>query len=679
MTSLDNSADYVKIKDRIKTIKTYNDLKVQYRQARKQAGNTFEKRKSEVVKGLNDFEKNAKKYAKKQIKSQFEQLLEMLHISASDYKDKINKAKSKYDNINKKVNNRISSGKEKIQTLGKSNTGSYIKSTLTTALKNIEPKVSSILAKEILTAVGCDQQQTYTGGQVIYIKVKSIDLANLLKIDSETPLGKVLYEKNPIYVQNFPFSMNRELFKRIQTPSSSYNSQYGQNYKGASGQDLFDIQFVQQNNDPFSPYFGDSSGWFKITLSPRLNSVTSVVEFMTDYYKSIKLFDFHNVMANIMEALSGAVSIKANYSVTFLKDAGFFEKLLLRIFGLCFDNKEEIDVSGISKLGETGTIDDTFFELTSVELREIEQRVTNIKNGVVEFVQCENVKIPVNADAIISQLEYLTLIENELSINKPEDITNALLDNSTFEGLGLDAELEFAVDWNFLNSLAKGLIFSLLSPKVLLPIFTMFKALNKNGLELVDSYLAFSKLFSKFLVNLASKVNALLIEELFELLKKDIKNLIQQVILDITQEKGNKKLIMILKLTNILINVAQFIDDLRRCKSVIDEILRLLQAASNLISKQKLPLPLLFLSEFLDGFSESRAFLRTIEELQKIGVPTGPLPDGSPNLEMLSRFAQLKAVSEEDAENNSVQIALRPISITPAGLTVPATAFGKKF
>jgi hypothetical protein len=650
MASIDNASDYVKIKDRINSIKTYNDLKIQYSQVKKRSGDSIEKSNSEVNRGLDEFKKNGVKNVKTEVKNQFEQLLEMLKISSSDYNNKSSNL----------------------------NTVSYLKSKLTLALKNIEPKVSQILNNEIIKAIGCDQQQTYTQGQIIYIKVKSIDLANLLKLDPESRAGKLLYEKNPIVIQDFPFSMNRQLYQRIQSPSNSYNDQYGQNYKGASGQDLFNIKFFENH-----PVTGVGGGWFGITLSNRDVSAVSVVEFINDYYKSIKLFDLHNVFAYIIDAMSGAISMNVNYSVSFLKDANFFEKMLLRILGLCFDNRQEIDVSGISKLGETGTIDDTFFQLNSIELREIDQRVTNIKNGVIQFLQCDNVSIPINPDAVLDALNNITLIDNNVAINKPEEVTNALLNNSNIEGLGIDAQLQFAVDWNFINSLTKGLIFSLFSPKVLLPIYTMFTALGKTGLELINSYEIFIKFFKSFVVNVVSKVNALLVEELFELLKKDIKNLIQQIILDVAKERANKKLVMILKLTNLLIAAAQLIDDWRKCKSVINEILRLLRAASTFISSNgsslKIPLPLLFAAELLDGFSESRAFLGVIEELEKIGVPTGPMPDGSPNLEVLSRFAQIKAVASEDAENNKIQVAIGSLAITPAGVTIPASAFGKKF
>jgi hypothetical protein len=80
----------------------------------------------------------------------------------------------------------------------------------------------------------------------------------------------------------------------------------------------------------------------------------------------------------------------------------------------------------------------------------------------------------------------------------------------------------------------------------------------------------------------------------------------------------------------------------------------------------------------MDGYSESRAFIGAIEEMQKLGIPTGPMPDGSPNLEVLSKLAQMKAMANEEAENGKVQIAVGALSITPAGLTVPTSAFGKK-
>jgi hypothetical protein len=107
----------------------------------------------------------------------------------------------------------------------------------------------------------------------------------------------------------------------------------------------------------------------------------------------------------------------------------------------------------------------------------------------------------------------------------------------------------------------------------------------------------------------------------------------------------------------------------------VDEILWLLKIATT--GWGKLPLPLVFACELLDGFSETRAFIGTITELQKIGIPTGDMPDGSPNLSIMAMLSQIKGMSSEFSENSKVQVAIPPLTMTPAGITVPASSFGK--
>jgi hypothetical protein len=224
------------------------------------------------------------------------------------------------------------------------------------------------------------------------------------------------------------------------------------------------------------------------------------------------------------------------------------------------------------------------------------------------------------------------------------------------------------------------MIGALITPKMILPIIVMYKALGNILADNIKTFTDFAKIFKKFFINLVSKVGAIFVEELFKLIKEDILKLIQQIIADIVKEKVFKKYAMILKLIALLLAIISIISDYRKCKSLIDEIFAIL----NLINLPGLggggiPLPLLFASQLLDGYSESRAFIGVIEELQNMGIPTGAMPSGAPNLEMLGKFGQMKAMANEDAENNKIQIALGPLTITPAGLTVPASAYGKKF
>lgn len=634
--SLDLNADYKKVQDKVSATKSYTNLKKQYSDAKKKSGESFDDKKSDVTQSLDKAKKDVKRY-EKQIKSQFEELLDI---------------------------NNITGGKG-------SNSIKYVKKLLLQTLKNIEPKISEILNEEALNAVGCDQQQMFNG-QVLYIKVSSIDLGGILKKSPTEPIGKALYEKDPIQVQQYPFSLNKELYTRIES-GQPYSVDNGQLYIGQSGQDLFDIQYVETDN------LGQTGPWYKVTLVNRVNNINKVGEFMVDYYKTIKIVDFHNIMASIMNSLSGAISIQANVGLVQAEDATKFELILQRILGLCFDSKKEIDVSGVAKVAELDGVDDSFFEFTEIDLRNIDLKVNNIKNGVVEYENCDNVKLPVDSGAVLDSLNNLLFVPDSDLVNAADALTQSLTDNPDWSGLAISGNINAAVNLNFVKLLAQGLVTAILSPKILLPIFTMLKSLGNTVTDQINSFVDFAKKFKSFVINLVSKIGALFVKELFELIKKDIKNLIQQVIMDVAKEQGDKRIIMILKLIQLLLVIIQFINDWRRCKSVVDELLWLLKiATSGFGGGQGIPLPLLFASQLMSGYSESRAFLGAIEEMQKLGIPTGPMPDGSPNLEVLSKFAQMKAMANEDAENGKVQIAVGPLSITPAGMTVPASAYGKK-
>ena len=636
MASLDLGVDYKKIQDKVTATRNYNELKTQYDDTRKQAGEAFEQKKAAVTGQLGKIKEQTKRY-QKEIKNQFEQLLDLANTTG---------------------------GKG-------SGSPSYIKRLLITALKNIEPKLSQIALEESINAVGCDQQQAYNGNSTYYIKVKSVDLLNILTLDPKTE-GKPLYEKDPILVQNYPFSMNKELYRLIQT-GQPYSADNGQNYIGQSGQDLFDIQYVDQNN------LGETGPWFRVDLSNRVNGVNKVGTFLVDYYKTIKITEPTNMIASIMESLSGAVSMSVGAGVGQVEDQSKFDILIQRILGLCFDNRSEIDVSGIAKVPELDGVDETFFEFTDIDLRKIDQRVTNIKNKVIELEECDNILLPVDYPAVIAQINNLNLIDNNSDfINAADNLTQVLADNPQW-GAGIQTNAQAALNFNFIKLIAQGIAGAFLTPKILLPIYVMLKAIGQETTDAIKGFVDFVKQFKKFAINFISKIGALFVQELFELIKRDILLLIQRVISDIVKEKIDKRISMILKLIQLLLIVASFISDWRKCKSVVDELLALLDLiTSSLGFGSQIPLPLLFASQLLDGYSESRAFVGAIEELQKIGVPTGALPDGSPNLDVLGKFGQMKAMAREDSDNNKVQLAIGPLTITPAGLTVPSSAFGKK-
>lgn len=630
MGSLDIKNSYEKVQSKIESTKAYKDLKTQYYEAINKKGDSKEEKKSKQSSRLDSVSGKTKSYLKN-TKSQFDHLLD--------------------------VNN----------TLG-SNSLKYLKKKFIQTLKVIEPKIVEILFDEIKKAIGCDQQPSYTPEVPVYIKLSSIDLSGLLTLDPDSDAGKLLYEKISVTYQSSPFAMNKELYLLTQTTNSYYtdNSVF---YVGQSLQNLMDIKFLELN-----PITGEGGGWFEVIPKTRIPSNSSA-QFIIDYYKSISVFDPHNIFAWVIQTLTGAISIKQNDGDAKIQDLAWLTKMLQRVLGLCFDNRTEIDVSGVSKISETDGIDQSFFELTEIDLREIEQKVIDIKNGVIEFEDCENVKFPVNVDALLDSLDKLTYVKDKDFDDVAENLPNILINQDNFPG-GKNLPNFSIFDKDFIKSLFNGLIAALLSPKVLLPIAVMLKASGQYFEDKINSFETFFKNFKQFAINLFSKIGSLFVKELFTIIKKDIKNLILSVIKDINIESKNKKVKMILKLVQLLVIGLSLIQDWRKCKSIVDELLSLLALAG--VNLNNIPLPILFASRLLEGYSHSRAFIGTIEELQKLGIPTGPLPDGSPNLNVLAMYSQLIASANEEDENGKTQIAIGPLTITPSGFTVPASGYGKK-
>jgi hypothetical protein len=632
--SLDVIFDYKRAKDQIGAIKSYNELKGSYDEISKDAGDFFNEKKSDITQGVNKVKSQVNKF-QRDVKNQFQQLLD--------------------------INNTLA-GKN-------SNSFASLKRVMLKTLQLTKPYLNQILFEESINAIGCDQQQSFTG-QTFYIKVASIDLMSMLKYDPSDPLGAFLYEPNPIQTNSIPFSMNRQLFQLTQT-NQSYSGITGQNYKGLSGQDLFDIKFVEQK-----PVTNEYGPWYEVTLTNKVSGVNKIGEFLLDYFQTIDIADFNNVMGNIMEALTGCFSISANVGVKQIENATQFELFIQRVLGLCFDNDEEINTSGIAKLGELDNLDDSFFELTDLDLRKIETKVENIKNGVVEFLQCDNVKFPVNAQAIVGSVLNLRDVPESDQVEQAARLTSTLINNPNWKGLSLDVNIETKIDYNFINAISQGLTLTVLSPKVLLPIFLVLKAVGQDVIDTINSFRIFIRQFKTFVINIISKFGAVFVEKLFEIIKAEIQKLLRRVIQDLFKEKQSKLYTSILTLIQLLLLIGSLISDWRKCKSVIDEILALLRLITTGWGGE-IPLPLLFASQLLDGYSESRAFIGSIEEMQKLGIPTGALPSGAPNLQMLSVFGQLKAQANEKNKNGKTQIAIGPLTVTPAGVTVPASAFGK--
>ena len=555
-------------------------------------------------------------------------------------------------------------------------TDRVIKRIFVNSLKQIKPEIVSLLIEGCKKAFACSNIQSYQFNTTYYIPVKSVDLFGSLELSPEDRIGKFFYEISQTPYNQFPYSMNRQLYDRIQNMNQPYAAVAGSNYLGTSQQNLFDISYVESYVDPITTQTIQGS-FFKVDLKPR-TSFPTVDEFLNDYYSTIDILDFKTFFTNLVDYVTGAISFGRGDGKLKLGSVQKTLVIMQRILGLCADNNQEIEVGGTSKLSEVDNIDESFYEFNDIDLRIIDQITSNIKLGVVEFEDCDNVLVPMNLDAVLTALDDLQFFEDTSDVNEINDALGII-----YPVTGEDPAYKLSLDSGFFDQFIKALMNTVLSPKTILPIMVAGGMVNQPIWKNISNIEDFQKNFKNFFNEVLTKISAIFTKSVFNELKKEIKLLVVLITKDIVDEKQKKKYLMILSIVSIIPALTQTVKDFRECRSVLDEILQLLNiGVQKKLSKLQenggyLPLPLLLSAKLLDGYSPTRSFLNTVQNLEEIGIPTGPMPDGSPNEFLAAVKSIIDGNSKEIAENGKVAIGIGPLTITPVGVTIPKDAYGK--
>jgi len=633
----DLNEGYKSAKGKIKGFKTFKDIKAGISDITEKNGDSESPADFAIANPLNKLEEQ-KNRSQKEIQNQLNQIIDLIKANSGN-------------------------GPETAQNL---------KTFMIKIIKKIRPEVEEIVNDEVIKLLGCSQQQTFEGDQVFYIRVATTDFRGQLLIDPLSNVGKISYEKNKdLEYTGLKYPLNRQLYERIQNEGVEYT------FKGASGRDLFDISFVQQDGN------GAPGSFFKVRVADRIGTPNKVADFVRDYYRRMNFVEFQKIIGELMNAITGAVSIQANVGINQKQDSSKFSRILARVLGLCFDNRGEIDVSGSAKIGELDNLDDDFFEFTDLDLMKIYQEIANIQSSAVELEGCDNIKFPVNSFEIVDSIDELNFIDEEDDeglINALNNARNTFLGNPNGAGLQIGINFSLNFDFSAIANFPLSFISSILSPKIFLGILIMLKAMGKFSPSLeVDSMMDFTKKYKSFFIGMASRIGALFVRELFKILKREIINLLKSIAKDLVKEDILKKYTAILTLVASLIKIVQLVRDWRQCKSVLDQLLGLLKIPTLGLSNQKVPIPLLFLAPTLDGYSVERGYINYINELQKIGYPTGPLPDGRTNISLIKDYCLLKGQGNELWQNAKTEFVIPPLAVPPlgAGTTAPLSWSGK--
>lgn len=290
------------------------------------------------------------------------------------------------------------------------------------------------------------------------IELEQIDRDCMFRINPSSEAGQLYYGRSS------NTDMNRFLWDVIQNggapltwtdpnssrPIAEFNFiKNGANVSGIAGQ--------AQNSDPRNNVFN-----MKIDAYYSGRSLTT---FINDYMDSqLPLFDLERVIPNTIDLLYGSITGKINIPEECVTKKIEFEKGLEKLIDNGLDDPEVI-------------VDNTFFEFTTPEIKNIKDLVRNNKKGERVFTECCN-----NATASIN-METLTDLNNKLSNGNLTNSQKAGVIDKSMREMGEQTSNNVAAadkdkanaDFlgNFINSLSIVSTKLTLSPKINYPMITM--------------------------------------------------------------------------------------------------------------------------------------------------------------------------------------------------------------
>jgi len=700
------SEGHDKVRKKINVYKTAVDINKKQKELekkKKKANNTVDEYEGKFKSKIESYTKKTKdapKQFKESARNQLSQLIETFKMSSSNGEDPSSNsetetiniselkkqlgeketllAKAKKDNNQPNVelyqlqvndlNSEINKANfSQLKTDTAKNATEALRNTFIQTVNRTKERIQQVLTQETVSALGCSQEQNYETNKSLYIKVKSVDVfGKTLQTDPNTSPGKYIYEVKPFSPRQQPYSFNKELYNRLQNPGKSYKDEYNVNFLGSTAQELFNITYVK---DPKpvdkDQLYGD---YYKVELSPRVSG-EKVVDFLNDYFNTIDILNFNELYSNVLNLLTGSISIKLKTGEDDLRSQTEFEKILQRILGLCFDNKQEIDVSGSGKLDPLDQIDDSFFVLSPKEMVEVENKVKNTLESVVQYRDCGTLLLPVNADANLSLLDkFLNPDINASNADRiAQDLLNEIAKNPEWKIRfpRLPDNLDDVINTQFLELIPIAITNSLLSPKHLFPLMVMSKSLQNKYVDDIETLQDFLREFKKFIINLQSKISGIFVEELVKQIRKNIKDLMQTIVQQTTNELLNKKAKIILASINLALTLATAIEDYRRCKSIIEELQRMLSLTLQVrsLAGNSVPPLINYLANLKPGMSPTSMLTRFVDKLEEAGVPTGDLPDGSPNLSLIIQQSFNQSLIDEIAENGKTDVTITGIEV----------------
>jgi uncharacterized membrane protein YvlD (DUF360 family) len=586
----------------------------------------------------------------------------------------------KVDSINKKINQKIQNSKDIFSDMlditnqfmgSEKNSKNNIKQSnnspkqkikkhAITAMETTLNSAKEIAVKNISESLfmgnGICGTESVFNSDTMTLKPNEFDFLDSLTIDPDSSCGKIIYEpKTP--------DINKEKVNR-----NLYNAFGGTPYTFTSnnGKDLFTATWDSGNQR------------YNITgLTQGASGVTKVQEFISDYYSSMEFPDINHIIKTAM-LLTIQGGSQSGDSKKFNLSLDKVMRLLKKLMSICNAPQNTNQVNAINMFDETDEDVEFYFDFDDVEGIDLDDEDARYRR-VLRFKDCYNFEIPVD-NTHIEDFIYLTKSKNpKLAV---DDILNKVALDATQQsdsGLSLNDFLNNLLN-NFILSLPKALMITILSGKLFLPLVVLYK-MFKSIVGSIDIK-ELAKKFYKAITKTVKELFWLFIREFWKLIKSDLLAFVSKLVQKIIKNKYKRYLTIITALIALLKKILE--EKIDNCYELFQTVLNTLNSSLSMKVPMNVPSILLILSEGLPGFSQDRAYMNIMERLEASGVPTGLLYGESNDIGNLVKSVIDGHTEEHDTNGfikttNSLPItsanAGGPIVIPPGILNIVGKSF----
>jgi len=489
----------------------------------------------------------------------------------------------------------------------------------------------------------CGTNKNFTGTQFdsVRLKPKEFDFLNVLTVDPNSNVGKIVYE--PLNTVTNKEKVNRGL------------------YDGFSSPYQFD---TSSNKTLFKATWSSGDQEFIISGLTQGTSTIPVEDFLNDYYSSIELPDISGVTKMAM-----LMTIQGDSSETPLFTGAFndLNRLITKLCSVCGNPKKTNTLSNqnaIDLFNENDEDLELYFNFDDVEGIDLDDENARYRK-VLRFKDCNNFEVPVNTDLF----EDFVYLSGKKNLN---DLVNSTLNKVAADSFeqsdGSSITLgDFQVSINnlFILNLPKALIMSVISPKIFLPIVVVYKlfksVITSTASQVVETAKEFMKKFHKLFSAIIKDLFWKFITEFWKRVKVDLLNFVLKLAQKILKNKLKRYYGVIAILISLLTKILE--QGLDNCFDLFNAVISTLTTAINTSIPLKIPPVLLLITPFLPGYSPERAYMSAIEGMAAAGIPTGPI-NGEPNDFIEAQKKMIFAMNEEENNFGAFDAVTIP---TPAG------------